>query len=170
MDEQHAQSGQRLAAPADRRAGGVRTVLDLDRQAQELLHPREDRPRPRRRHACRRQSPAATTVRAGASRLLIARSTSRDRQAPRHRRPSAACGGPIGCGAAPRRTRRSTALLVTCASRERSNGKIVDFAKILRRTRAARARAESGTAPADRTRRRRALTASESRRGSGSRP
>ena len=38
LDEDDAQSGQRLSAPALRRARGVRTVEDLDRDAEPFLH------------------------------------------------------------------------------------------------------------------------------------
>src|SRR6185503_10407228 len=38
LDEHHAQSRQRLPAPANRRAGAVRTIKDFDRDAKPLLH------------------------------------------------------------------------------------------------------------------------------------
>ena len=41
VNEHDAESRQGLPAPAHRRTSGVRAVLDLDRDAEQLLHPRE---------------------------------------------------------------------------------------------------------------------------------
>src|SRR5215471_3804437 len=43
MDQQRAQTRHRLAAPAPRWAGAVRAVLDVDREPERLVHPREHR-------------------------------------------------------------------------------------------------------------------------------
>lgn len=41
LDEEHPQSGQRLATPATRRARRVRAVFDVHRQPKQVAHPRE---------------------------------------------------------------------------------------------------------------------------------
>src|SRR5262245_60431432 len=42
VNQQHAQTGQRLAAPATRRSGRMPAVFDIDRKPDELVHPLED--------------------------------------------------------------------------------------------------------------------------------
>ena len=137
----------------------MRTVLDLDRDAEQLLHPREAGLDARRRSACRRRSPAATTVRAAASLPPVAAqhvapsastSTSSARDGVRPARAAAKqdAVAPDDHGAIDERRRRACARTGTTSMREN-----------LRRDPAARARADSGTAPPGRTRRRRACAA-----------
>ena len=99
MNQDDSQAGQRLPAPTIRWAGGMRAVLDLDLQSEQLAHPHESRFNVCTGGRFHRQSPAATKGRAPANHRLDTAAERRPApQRPRRRPHSPACDVRIGCG------------------------------------------------------------------------
>ena len=81
LDEDDAEAGQRLAAPADRRPAAVRTIDDLDRRRRAVPASARTRPRPARRwRACSATSGCQTRRAAAIPRSRSGAAPPRDRR------------------------------------------------------------------------------------------
>ena len=146
-DEQDAEAGQRLPAPAGRRPVAVRTVHHFDRDA-ESSRIRARRSHPRLGASVRPRPRDARTYPAPPAGLRVATQHSAAPRPPRRRRRRP--------GACARSTAQQHAVapddhrpLMKEGSRRRSNG-TMSTRRIPRTDPAARARADSGTAPSGR--------------------